>query len=336
MQVTSMGEMLVDMVSVQSGVSVRDAPGFIKAAGGAPANVAVGVARLGCTSAFIGKVGCDDMGQFLVDTLASEGVNTQGVLFDTRTRTALAFVSLGQEGEREFLFYRHPSADMLLSADEIDTELISQSTIFHHGSISLIDEMPREATRTAVTAARAAGALVSYDPNVRLALWPDPATAREIILSQFSQADLVKLNRDELEFLTGITPVEQGVQSLWATTGHECPVVVTAGPMGCRLIAPGTSVNVAGFRVSAVDTTGAGDAFMAGLLTGLIGKSGETEMPGCQRTSLRESIDDLDVAEWREILSLANLVGALCTQRKGAIPGLPSREDIARAQRDFG
>ncbi|MGE5585762.1 MAG: PfkB family carbohydrate kinase [Bacillota bacterium] len=329
--VVTMGEILIDFVSVAAGVSIKDSPGFAKAPGGAPANVAVGVRRLGRTSAFIGKVGSDDFGRFLGETLAREGVDTRGVRYEDRARTMLAFVSLGPDGEREFMFYRHPSADMLLEPSEIDTGLIAGARVFHHGSISLITEPSRSATLAAVEAARAAGALVSYDPNLRLPLWPTPDEARSTILAAARSADIMKVSEEELAFLTGATGVvqglRQGVRRLRNIVAADCAIVVTRGRRGCALAPGGSaepSLEIPGFDVRAVDTTGAGDAFVGGLLVGLIEAMGAVGAAATTRTALRA----LGEVEWRRALTLANAVGALCTTRLGAIPALPTAEEV--------
>src|SRR5512136_3126909 len=176
--VIACGELLIDFVSTESGVTLGQAPGFQKAPGGAPANVAVGVARLGYRAGFLGQVGDDDFGHFLAETVAEAGVDVGGLLFSPAARTALAFVSLRSDGERSFMFYRHPSADMLWRPEDVNREYVSSTRIFHHGSISLINEPSRSATLAAVEYARAGGALISYDPNLRLALWPSPDAAR--------------------------------------------------------------------------------------------------------------------------------------------------------------
>lgn len=411
-----MGEMLIDFVSVKSGVAIKDSPGFTKAPGGAPANVAVGVRRLGRTSGFIGKVGSDDFGRFLGETLAREGVDTRGVRYEDRARTMLAFVSLGPDGEREFMFYRHPSADMLLEPSEIDTGLIAEAQVFHHGSISLITEPSRSATLAAVEAAKGAGALVSYDPNLRLPLWPTPDEARTAILAAAPSADIIKVSEEELAFLTRADGVAEGVRRLRNVVAAECAIVVTRGRHGCALALGGSTggstglwLEVSGFDVQAVDTTGAGDAFVAGLLVGLIEAAGATvgtgigaaasasastgagtsagagavagaradadadadaglgagarpsarpgagARPGARpdadadadagvgaasgdgagtgaasraATTTRTALRTLGEAEWMRVLTLANAVGALCTTKLGAIPALPTAQEV--------
>jgi fructokinase len=384
-----MGELLIDFVSVTTGTSIKDAPAFTKAPGGAPANVAVGVRRLGRTSGFIGKVGRDDFGLFLGETLAREGVDTRGVRYEDKARTMLAFVSLRPDGEREFMFYRHPSADMLLDPGEVDASVIREARVFHHGSISLITEPSRSATLAAVEAARASGALVSYDPNLRLPLWPTPDEARATILAAARWADLIKVSEEELAFLTGADDVADGVRRLRRAVPAECAIVVTRGRLGCALAVGGPSgrsecgglwLEVPGFDVRTVDTTGAGDAFVAGLLVGLVDEAAAaTSIVGAQaasagvapregvtpRQGVAEVVGDAEPvsrgvassggrggidktkterammtptsgvslrmfceAQWRRALTLANAVGALCTTKLGAIPALPTMDEV--------
>lgn len=324
--VVAIGELLVDFVSTQAGVSVKDAPAFVKAPGGAPANVAVGVRRLGGTSAFIGKVGDDPFGNFLVETLDREGVVTSGIKRDALARTALAFVSLDDNGERSFAFFRNPSADMLLRADEINHSLISVCGVLQHGSISLIQEPSRSATLCAIRTAKESGALICYDPNLRLPLWPNDDEARKAIISAMPTADLVKIADDELLFITDTSSVSEALSVLRTAMGRPRPVVVTMGARGCLLNIGDINVEVEGFEVDAIDTTGAGDSFVSALLIGLM-----HAVRTCGDTSDRElPLKAIAVADWKAILTFANAAAALCTLGKGAIPSLPALQDVMR------
>jgi fructokinase len=306
MSVVCLGELLIDFVSLETGVSVGDADAFKKAAGGAPANVAAAVARLGHKSACMGQVGDDPFGHYLAGVLAAEGVDLRGLRFSTEARTALAFVSLRADGERSFVFYRHPSADMLLRPGELLLNVIDDYRFFHFGSITLIGEPSRSSTLEAVNYARAKGLIISYDPNLRLALWENADAARRGMISGLEYANIVKVSEEEVEFLTGgvdITP-------LWREATQM--VIVTRGGMGSvAYLKDGSRVEAAGHRVDAVDTTGAGDAFLAGLLHGLM------QHPDDWRAHLAT------------ILHYANAVGALTTTQRGAIPSLPTRQQVA-------
>jgi len=308
--VVSLGELLIDFVPTVSGVTLIEAPAFKKAPGGAPANVAAGLAKLGVSCAFLGKVGEDAFGHFLKETLDDVGVDTSGLVFSQDARTALAFVSLRADGEREFMFYRNPSADMLYTPDEVDFDLIRSAKIFHFGSISLISEPSRSATLAAVEAARAAGCLVSYDPNLRLALWPDRAAALEGMLSVWELADLIKVSDEELTFLTGLDDLDAAVEQLWHDRLQL--MVVTLGKQGCRYYTPAFMGETPGFEVDSVDTTGAGDGFVAGLLSGLLAHP--------------ENWHEQNVLQG--ICRFANAVGAITTTERGAIPALPTAEKV--------
>ena len=307
-----LGELLIDFVPTVTGTGLTDAPAFIKAPGGAPGNVAVGLARLGVKSAFMGKVGDDAFGHFLADTLAEAGVDVGPLRFSSEARTALAFVSLRSDGEREFMFYRHPSADMLFNPREVDVEAIHRAKLLHFGSISLISEPSRGATLYAVDTARAAGCLISYDPNLRLPLWSDANTARDGMLLGLKKAHVVKLSDDESEFLTGLGDLDAARKALW----HDelKLLVVTRGRAGCVYFTPNFSGEVESFTVEAVDATGAGDGFVAGLLQGLL----------ADPTVLQ------DETRLRELCRFANAVGALATLERGAIPALPDRARVLR------
>ncbi|GAY65623.1 hypothetical protein CUMW_242580 [Citrus unshiu] len=302
--------MLIDFVPTVSGVSLAEAPGFLKAPGGAPANVAIAVARLGGKAAFVGKLGDDEFGHMLAGILKENGVSADGINFDQGARTALAFVTLRADGEREFMFYRNPSADMLLRPDELNLELIRSAKVFHYGSISLIVEPCRSAHLEAMKAAKEAGALLSYDPNLRLPLWPSPEEAREQIMSIWDKAEVIKVSDVELEFLTGSDKIDdESALSLWHPNLKL--LLVTLGEHGCRYYTKSFKGAVDAFHVNTVDTTGAGDAFVGALLGKLVDDQSVLE----------------DETRLREILKFANACGAITTTKKGAIPALPTESE---------
>ncbi|KAE9464943.1 hypothetical protein C3L33_03155, partial [Rhododendron williamsianum] len=261
--VVCFGEMLIDFVPTVSGVSLAEAPAFKKAPGGAPANVAVGIARLGGSSAFIGKVGEDEFGYLLTDILKQNNVDNSGVRFDPSARTALAFVTLRADGEREFLFFRHPSADMLLHESELDRNLIKQVC-------SPWPLVYRSTHIAAMAAAKESGCILSYDPNLRLPLWPSADAAREGIMSIWDQADVIKISEDEISFLTGgDDPYDDNVVMEKLFHPNLKLLLVTEGSDGCRYYTKQFKGKVPGVKVKAVDTTGAGDAFVGGILNSL-------------------------------------------------------------------
>ncbi|KAI3764490.1 hypothetical protein L2E82_14499 [Cichorium intybus] len=312
-QVVCFGELLIDFVPTVSGVSLAEAPGFKKAPGGAPANVAVCISRLGGFAGFLGKVGDDEFGRMLANILKENNVNNSGMRFDKQARTALAFVTLRADGEREFMFFRNPSADMLLTEAELDTDLIKKSTIFHYGSISLIEEPCKSAHIAAMKIAKKAGCILSYDPNLRLALWPSPEAARKGIMSIWEEADLIKISEDEIVFLTGgDDPYDDNVVLTKLFHQNLKLLIVTEGPNGCRYYTKDFHGKVGGVKVKCVDTTGAGDAFVGGLLYNL-----------ASNIQLFK-----DEKKLRDALEFANVCGAITVTERGAIPSLPTKEAV--------
>jgi fructokinase len=306
-----LGEALIDFIADVTGVTLVDCPGFRKAPGGAPANVAVGLVRLGVDAAFLGKVGDDPFGHFLEQTFAGAGVDTRYMRFDPDHRTGLAFVSLKADGDRDFVFFRNPSADMLYAPAEIPDEALVGCRVYHFGSISLIQDPSRAATLDALHRAREQGALISYDPNLRAPLWPDLDSARREILAALPLADVVKVSEEEAEFLFGPGSPESYAERL-LQAGPQL-AVLTRGPLGAYLATrSGATARVNGLAVEIVDTTGAGDGFVAGLLSGLL-EAGTT---------------DPDVETLAGLARFSNAVGALTCRRKGAIPALPTRAEV--------
>ncbi len=309
-EIVTMGELLVDFIPIQAG---NDSSGYYRMPGGAPANVAAGVARLGGIAAFAGKTGKDFFGDFLSRALADAGVDTTHLLRSSDHRTSLAFVSLDHRGERSFLFYRDRAADTVYGADEIPRDLIRGAMIFHYGSISLISRPARDATLSAARLAREKGRIVSYDPNLRLNLWPDPHRAKDMILRGMKAATVVKLSEEELVFITNELSVEAAARMI-LKRGPGL-VFVTLGESGCYVCSERDAFYMHGFRVEPVDTTGAGDAFMAAVLFRL------------QRDGVRDPAS-LEKDALLDIARFANAAGALVTTRKGAISAMPGFEEV--------
>ncbi len=304
------GDLLIDFVPTESGLDFADLPTFKPAPGGAAANVAVGLARLGVSSAFMGKVGDEAFGHLLIDTLKRDGVDVGPLRMDKKARTALAFVTLTVDGERDFLFYRHPSADMQFTPDEVDANAIERAKIFHFDSISLAAEQPRETTLFAADQAVSAGKLISYDVNLRLPLWDNEEAARKGIIEGLKRADIVKLSDDELAFLTGGSSPDDIRSQLWHD-GLKL-VVLSLGHEGCIAMTEHGEQSIPSLPVKVVDTTGAGDGFVAGLLSGLAVNPDTLD-------------DDQAIAS---LCRFANAVGGLTTTSRGAIPSLPTREQV--------
>ena len=310
--IVCLGEALIDLVPTVTGVGLAAADTFVKAAGGAPANVAAGIARLGVASGFMGAVGDDGFGHFIADTLAAAGVALTGLRFTSAAPTAIAAVSLKADGDREFVFYGNPADHTMFSPEDVDEAVIRHAEILHFGSISLVSGPVRAATLHAIDLAHAHGTLVSYDPNLRLSLWPDAEAARAGMRLGLSKADIVKIGEEEVEFLTDACDLIEGARSLWHPRLRL--MAVTRGTKGCTWLNATTQGQEPGFKVAAIDTTGAGDAFMAGLLAGLVYHPGLVE----------------DVGTLGRAIRFANAAGALTTTKRGAIPSLPDRAAVER------
>ena len=317
LDVVSLGELRIDFVSTEKGVSLALSPGFAKKAGGAPANVAVGLAKLGLRSGFVGMVGEDAFGTFLRETLATHGVDVSHLATTSKARTTLAFVSLRPDGSPEFAFYCNPGADMLLSERDIDEAYFRDARAFHFGSIALADPGPKAATLKAVELAKASGQLVSYDPNYRPALWESQRVARAEILAGFHHADVAKVSEDEWEFITGTPDFDVGAEVI-LKRGVKL-LVISCGADGCHFISGVDRGHVPGYPVEVAETTGAGDAFVAALLGELLG---EIEQP--------MDVERISSSRIAEICDFANAVGALTATKVGAIPAMPTREEALR------
>lgn len=306
------GELLIDFVSTTPDVTLAAAPGFVKAPGGAPANVAVGLAKLGIDAGFIGKVGADAFGDFLRETLAQHRVNTDSLIADVTARTTLAFVATRSDGMKDITFYRHPGADIQLSPDELDAAAIQSAALFHYGSVSLSHSPSREATLEAIKAAKTGGALLSYDANLRLMLWDDADEAKQWIWEVMPYADVVKISEEEWEFIMGDVSFATGAKRILEQQGASL-VVVTLGEKGCYYTNGSAEGAVDGFAAKVVDTLGAGDAFVAAMLSQLL---------------QHENLHLLDTSQLNAIMRYANAAGALATQKVGVIPALPTAAEI--------
>lgn len=308
--VVCLGELLIDFVPGQPGVSVREATGFIKSAGGAPANVAAVIARLGGRSVFIGRVGTDPFGDWLRAQLAETGTDTSHLISDPAAATSLAFVSLAADAGRDFMFYRDGTADTRLQPEDIPDSVLVNAAALHVCSVSLSTGPARTATLHAIRRARELGVPVSFDINWREPLWPDPAEALPVIREALSQADIIKLSEDELTFLTGHSGPEAARELL---DGPARLVVLSRGADGLVMLTRRGALEVAGIRVNAVDTTGAGDALAGGLLYALAADP-----------ALPDSDSALLAAAER-----ANILAALSTTRPGAMPSYPTAGELA-------
>lgn len=311
----AIGEVLIDFIPQQKGKALKDVVSFERAPGGAPANVAAAVAKLGGTSYLISKLGEDAFGDFLIEQLLEAGVNVDKVLRTSEVNTGLAFVSLREDGERDFSFYRNPSSDLLLTEDEVDDSWFQEGDILHFCSVDLVESPMKHAHRKAIASMKGKGGLISFDPNVRLPLWNSKEACRKTILEFIPLAHLVKISDEELSFITGIEQEEEAIQSLFV--GDVQTVVYTKGPDGASVYTKHAAYHLGGYKVNVQDTTGAGDAWIGGFLYQLLEKE----------ITLHTMEQGLQ-AHANEILAFANASGAITTTGKGAISSLPMKEEI--------
>ena len=309
--VVALGEMLIDFT--ESGVSGQGNPLFEANPGGAPCNVLAMLRKLDRSTAFIGKVGDDMFGWQLRQTARDAGICTDSVIMDKNTHTTLAFVKTMENGDRDFSFYRDPGADMMLTEEELPEDMIRSARIFHFGTLSMTHEGVRRATKKAVALAKEAGALLSFDPNLRPPLWRGEEEARAQIDWGLRQCDILKIADNELEFMTGETDLDRGA----AVLGQRYPNIrvlnVTAGPDGSCSYSGGHRVFVPAFKLGGtIETTGAGDTFCACVLDHVLARG----------------VDDLSEESLRSMLRFANAAAYLVTTRKGAIRSMPERAEV--------
>jgi len=309
-RIISLGEALID-VFADPGVPLREAKTLHPRPGGAPANVAVALARLGAEVGFIGKVGADEFGAFLIDLLAEEGVDVTHFVANRGTPTMLAIVATPSPDEQHFILYH--GADTLLRPEELPRTTIESAAVFVYGSVTLTAES-RPAALQAARWAREAGNHVVFDVNLRPLLWPDLETAHRRIREGVATATVVKLNEVELEFLTGTADLSEGSRQLLEQGVQLC--CVSMGADGAYFNTGTVSGHVPAFAVEVLDTTGSGDAFVAGLAFGL--------------SNLDEPVESLDEAALRCTVAFANACGALAATRVGAMSALPTREQVER------
>ncbi|HHF98835.1 MAG TPA: carbohydrate kinase [Candidatus Aerophobetes bacterium] len=320
-KVVCMGEVVVDMFSTQVEVPLEKVNSYIAVPGGGCANVAVGLSRLEIKSGFIGMVGRDHFGKFLANALAENGVDVRGLKFTEKARTTLVFVSNTKTGEREFEFFRHPGADMMLSPEDIEEHLIAEAEIFHFGSISMSGEPSFYATLKCLEYSRRHNLVISFDPNLRPHVWKDLRQAKERIKEGLKKSQLVRMNISELEFLTGENDVEKGSNKI-LKLGPKT-VIVTDGERGSYLSTGKLFRFVKAPEVQAVDTTGCGDGFTAAILSRMLYWKEKGRF-----------IWELNADEIDEILMFANTAGALTATKKGVFPALPTYNQIQQLLRN--
>ena len=353
--VTALGELLIDFT--ENGLSEQGNSLLEANPGGAPCNVLAMLAKYGRKTAFIGKVGEDAFGRKLAGILAECGIDTEGLCFDSQVHTTLAFVHKLANGDRDFSFYRNPGADMMLSAADVRKDLIRQSRIFHFGTLSMTDPVCRAATETAIQTAKEAGALISFDPNLRPPLWRNLAEAKEAILYGIRQCHVLKISDNEIEFITGMKDYDRAARSL-QDQFHTKLICVTLGEQGSRAYYGDQLVCAEPYPADqVVDTTGAGDTFTGSMLNFLLERAdqdaqrqagvkrliGDTDEERRMRRSVEEKaasapeergsaagdmLKDLTGPELSLMLKRANAAASLIVRRRGSLRMMPEVEEI--------
>jgi fructokinase len=316
--VCALGELLIDFTP--SGINDQGISLFGRNPGGAPANVLAMINKLGGKTSFIGKVGADAFGRFLENTLKSVGIDTSGLILDPAYLTTLAFVHLSESGDRSFSFYRREGADLMLRREEINRHIIDDSKVFHFGSVSLSGQPCRDTVHEAVRYAKSKGKIISYDPNYRPLLWPNETEAKIEIGKYLDSAHILKVSEEEMTLLTGETNLEKGI-ALLAEHGPAI-VLVSLGAKGAYYRCAAGSGSLPTYDVKTIDTTGAGDAFFGAILFRFRNKS-------------RAELKAIAVEELVEIVDFANAAGSLTTAKKGAIPALPTLEEIENCRKNI-
>ena len=308
--VTALGELLIDFT--ENGSSAQGNPMLEANPGGAPCNVLAMLEKLGKKTAFIGKVGNDMFGTQLKNAVEEVGIDTRNLVIDKVVHTTLAFVHTYPDGDRDFSFYRNPGADMMLTKDEIQEDLIRASRIFHFGTLSSTHEGVREATRYAIDVAKEAGCIVSFDPNLRPPLWKSLNDAKSEIEYGLGKCDILKISDNEVEFLFGTTDYDKGAALL--KEKYNIPLIlITLGKDGSRAYYKDMKVEAAPFlQEHTIETTGAGDTFCASSLNYV----------------LEHGLDNLTEENLKELLTFANAAASLITTRKGALRVMSTKEEV--------
>lgn len=307
--VIALGELLIDFT--MNGQSEQGNNMFEACPGGAPCNVLALLNKMGKKTAFIGKVGKDQFGALLRDTITEAGIDASNLMVDENVNTTLAFVHTFPDGDREFSFYRNPGADMMLTADEVNPEVVKDTKVFHFGTLSMTHEGVREATKKAVETAKANGCLVSFDPNLRPPLWSSLDLAKEQMEYGFGKCDILKISDNEIQFVSGKEDYDEGIAYLQET--YNIPLILlTMGKDGSRAYYKGMRVERPGFSVKAIETTGAGDTFCGSSLNYLVD----------------HDFENLTEEQLGEMMTFANAAAALVTTKKGAIKAMPVKEEV--------
>ena len=315
--VVALGELLIDMT--MNGKSAQGNSLYEANPGGAPCNVLAMLNKLGHKTAFIGKVGKDIFGDELKSVLEETGIDTRGLVFDKDVRTTLAFVKTFPDGDRDFSFYRNPGADMMLKTEEIRDDLLRDTKIFHFGTLSMTHEDVRKATLHAVETAKEAGALISFDPNLREPLWESLDAAKEQVLAGLSSCDILKISDNEIQWLTGEEDYTEGVK--WILSRYDIALVtVSLGKSGSGAYYRKDGAENGFIMAEAapfiqkdtIETTGAGDTFGGCVL----------------HFVLEKGLEGLSEEDLKEMLLFANAAASIITTRRGALRVMPEPDEV--------
>ena len=314
-KLVAIGESLIDFIPSRKGCDFDDVDSFFPAVGGAPANVCAAFSRLGGSSVFLTQLGDDPFGHKIIHTLANAGIDTSHIVMTDEANTALAFVSLAADGNRTFSFYRKPSADMLYSAQQVDKSAFEDIFALHFCSVSLGDFPMKDAHTKAIEYARAGGALISFDPNLRFMLWNSRDALKDAVLEFIPRTDILKISDEELEFITGTDDINKALPGLFAS-GIKL-VLFTCGKEGMYAFTEKASSHVGSPKVEVIDTTGAGDASIGSFLWKL-------NDAGITNDNIREITEGV----LKEALLFSTAFCTISVQHKGAIPSYPTLEQV--------
>ncbi|WP_027206747.1 PfkB family carbohydrate kinase [Butyrivibrio fibrisolvens] len=310
--VVALGELLIDFT--ENGISAQGNPIMEANPGGAVCNVLSMLSGLSKSTAYIGKVGKDIFGKQLTEAIRSVGIDDSGLVVDDNVNTTLAFVHTYEDGDRDFSFYRNPGADMMLTVDELNLDLVRNCRIFHYGSLSMTNKCCEEATFKAIEVAKKSGAIISFDPNLREPLWDSLDHAKEEISKGMKQCDILKISDNEIIWFTGKEDFDEGVEELRKQFNPKL-ITVTMGKDGSRAYYGDKIVSVPGFvNKNTIETTGAGDTFGACVLNYI----------------LEQGLDGLTEDDLKEMLTFANAAASIITTRKGALKVMPTKEEVEK------
>ncbi|HIX68476.1 MAG TPA: carbohydrate kinase [Candidatus Anaerostipes excrementavium] len=309
------GEALIDFIPDVKGQRLKDVPSFTRVAGGAPANVIGAVTKLGIPSKMLTKLGDDPFGDYIIDVLNDAGIDTSNIERDQEGETALAFVSLAADGNRDFKFYRKNSADLRYSVEDIPEDILDDCGMIHFCSVDLVESPMKEAHKKLIDMAIEKGVKVSFDPNLRFSLWDDLDALKKTVNDFIPYADIVKISDEELEFITGKTDIKDAVPEILG--GRTKYVIYTKGADGAEIYTKDGMVEAPGYSIEVRDTTGAGDSFIGAFLFCI----------------LRDEVEDLDSVskdKLHEYLDFSNAYAANTSTKEGALAAMATMDEIEK------